>query len=91
MLNFQITEPFSLGLKFRIDLCGSDLSSQNLPAEIENFNLGAVLLLCFVSKQQKPPSSGLKSRMVFGVEAFVPVISSLKEIPLVLVPVFYHA
>jgi hypothetical protein len=69
-----------------------DLSSCNLLAETNNSVLCAVLLSCLASEIQKPSSPGLEPRTVFiGVVAFVPVISSSKQITSVSVTFFYRA
>jgi hypothetical protein len=68
-----------------------DLSSCNLLVQTNNSVLCAVLLLCLLSKLQKPSSPGLEPRLVFGVVAVVPVIPSSKQPTSVLPTIFCRA
>jgi hypothetical protein len=56
-----------------------DLSSCNLRAETNNFDLGAVLLSGLVSELQKPPSPVLELGQIFGVFTFLKSLPILKE------------
>jgi hypothetical protein len=68
-----------------------DFSSCNLLSDKNKFCLDAVLLLCLVLELHKTSSSGLEPRTVFGVVAFVSIISSSKQMTLVLTPFFCRA
>jgi hypothetical protein len=89
VLSFRATKSISIGTRTQDSFRACYLSSCNLLAETNKFCLGAVLS-CLVSELQKPSSSGLESRTVFGVVAFVPVISSPKRTTLVLAPFLYR-
>jgi hypothetical protein len=60
-----------------------DQNSCNLLSKTNKFCLGALLLLCLVLELRKTFSSRIEPRTVFGVVAFVSIISSSKQTTLV--------
>jgi hypothetical protein len=69
--------------------CG--LCSCNIPAETYNFGVGTVLLSSLVSELQTSSSALEPRNSIFVVEAFVTVVSYLKQTALILAPFFYRA
>jgi hypothetical protein len=68
-----------------------DLSFWNILSETNKFYIGVFFLLCLVLELHKTSSSELEPRTVFGVVAFVSIISSSKQTSLVLAPFFCRA
>jgi hypothetical protein len=83
----ELQKPLTV-LEPRTDFRGCFLWFCNLLAETNNSVLGAVLLSCLVSELKKPSSLGLEPRIVFRACGLVPVISSPKQMTLVLAHFF---
>jgi hypothetical protein len=78
--SFRAAETIFIGIRTKDSFQVCNLSSCNLLADTNKFCQGSVLLSRLFSDPQKPSSSGLEPRTVFGVMVFVPAISSPKQL-----------